>query len=278
MSEDLIHSHDTPGALTRWQRWVGHSGYIAEGLLYLFVGFFALLAAVGRQQHPDGPKGSLARLGGSALGDALLVLLAIGLTAFVIWQLVLAIADPEHPANRSGPRRRLVRLGHLLNGLFHIVFVYEAVWSLLGLFHRDDEKETQVRWTARALTVPAGRFAVALIGVGILAFGFWQFYRAATREKDKRVDLSRTRLRILINALGVYGLAARGAVFSLAGGYLIKAVLRHDPRYSGGVAGALGRLKEQSYGEWLLAVAAVGLMCYGLCQVIKERYRRLGDS
>src|ERR1700728_4687151 len=104
--------HDEPVPLAPWQRCVGHSGYIAEGLLYLVVGCFALLAALGRQQQPNGSTGALAKLGGSGFGDALLALLAIGLAAFVIWQLVLAIADPEHRTDRRTPRRRLVRLGH----------------------------------------------------------------------------------------------------------------------------------------------------------------------
>jgi len=264
--------------LTLWQRCVGHSGYIAEGVLYLVVGCFALLAAVGRQQKPNGSMGALAKLGGSGFGDALLALLAIGLAAFVIWQLVLAITDPEHRAERRSPRRRLVRLGHLSNGVFHVVFVGEAVWGLLGLAHADNETQTQVHWTARAMALPVGRYLVALIGVGIVVFGLWQFYRAVTRDKNKRVDLSRTRLRFAIDALGVYGLAARGALFVLVGGYLINAAWRRDPRYAGGIAGALGGLKQQPYGEWLLGTVAVGLMCYGLYQVAKERYRRLGDS
>jgi uncharacterized membrane protein len=276
-SEHAVRSHDEPASLMPWQRWVGHSGYIAEGVLYLVVGCFALLAALGRQQ-PNGSKGALAKLGGSGFGDALLALLAVGLAAFVIWQLVLAIADPEHRADRRTPRRRLVRLGHLSNGAFHIVFVGEAVWGLFGLSRAGNEKEAQVLWTARAMAVPAGRYVVALIGVGIVVFGLWQFYRAVTRDKNKRVDLSRTRLRFAINVLGVYGLTARGALFALVGGYLINAAWRHDPRYSGGIAGALGGLKQQPYGEWLLGLVAAGLMCYGLYQVAKERYRRLGDS
>jgi hypothetical protein len=276
--QHAVYSHNKGAPLARWQRWVGHLGYIAEGLLYILLGFFALLAATGQQQQPNGPKGALAKLGGSAFGDAVLALFAIGLAAFVIWQLLLAIVDPEHRANRSSPRRRLVRLGHLLNGVFHTVFVGEAVWGLFGLSHADNEKATQVRLTARALAIPVGRYAVALIGVGIVVFGLWQFYRALTRDKNKRVDLSRTRLRFAINVLGVYGLAARGALFVLVGGYLINAAWRHDPRYSGGIAGALGGLKELPYGEWLLGMAAAGLMCYGLYQVAKERYRRLPDS
>jgi hypothetical protein len=251
---------------------------VAEGVLYLLVGFFALLAAAGQRQHPNGAQGSLAHLGSSIIGKILLLFLAIGLAAFVIWQLLVAISDPEHRATRATLRRRLMRLGHLSNGIFHIVFVGEAVWGFFGLSHAHEEKAGQVQWTARAFAIPAGRYVVALMGASIVVYGIWQFYRAMTRDKDKRVDLPRGRLRLLIDLLGIYGLAARGALFVLVGGYLIDAAWRHDPRYSGGVAGALSGLKEQRYGNWLLGVTAAGLICYGLYQVAKERYRRLQDS
>ncbi len=264
-------------ALTPWERWTGHAGYLAEGVFYLPLGCFALLAAVGHGQ-PNGSSGALSRLGGTALGDTLLALLAFGLAAFVVWQLIVAIADPEHRAQRSSPRRRMVRLGHLLDGVFHCAFVGEAVWSLFGLNRSIDETQSQVRWTARVFALPWGRHLIALVGTGIVIFGLWQFYRALTGDKNKRVDLSRTRFRLAISALGACGLLARGALFCLVGGYLINASWRHDPRYSGGIAGALAGLKQQAYGEWALGAMAVGLLCYGLYQILKEPYRKLSRS
>ncbi len=263
--------------LTRWERWTGHAGYVAEGVFYLPLGFFALLAAVGSEQ-PNGSTGALAKLGGTVLGDALLALLAFGLAAFVVWQLVVAIADPEHRAQRSTTQRRMVRLGHLSDGLFHCAFVGQVVWSIFGFSRSIDEKQSQVRWTARMLALPWGRHLLALVGTGIVIFGLWQFYRALTSDKNKRVQLSRTRFRLAISALGIYGLIARGTLFCLVGGYLINASWREDPRYSGGIAGALGGLKQQPYGEWLLGAMAVGLLCYGLYQIVKEPYRQLSKS
>jgi hypothetical protein len=263
--------------LKAWERWAGHAGYVAEGVFYLPLGFFALLAAVGRQQ-PNGSSGALAKIGGTLLGDALLALLAAGLAAFVVWQLVVALADPEHRAQRGSTRRRMVRLGHLCSAVFHCVFVGQAVWSIFGPSRSVDEKESQVRWTARMFALPAGRVLVAIVGAGIVVFGLWQFYRALTGDKNKRVELRRTRFRQAISALGVYGLAARGTLFCLVGGYLINACWRGDPRYSGGIAGALAGLKQQSYGEWLLGVMAIGLLCYGLYQIVKEPFRKLSRS
>ncbi len=270
-------SRSDDSALAPWVRWTGHTGYIAEGVFYLPLGFFALLAAMGPDQ-PNGSTGALAKLGGTLLGDALLALLAFGLAAFVVWQLVVALADPEYRSQRGNPRRWLVRLGHFLNGLFHCAFVGEAVWGMFGSSRSMDERQGQMSWTAKMFALPWGRHLVALVGAGIVLFGLWQFYRALTNDKNKRVDLSRARFRLAINVLGTYGLIARGTLFCLVGGYLINAAWRHDPRYSGGVAGALSGLKQQFYGGWLLGAVAVGLLCYGLYQIVKEPYRKLSRS
>lgn len=275
--EESFPAHAGDERFSRWERWAGHAGYVAEGVFYLPMGYFALLAAVGHHP-PHGSKGALAKLGHTWLGDALLAVLAAGLAAFVLWQLVLAIADPEHRADRSNPRRRIVRLGHLVNGIFHCVFVGEALRSIFSSSRGADAKQSQVRWTAQAFSLPVGRYAVASVGIGIVIFGLWQFYRAVTRDKDKRIELDRARFGLAIRTLGVYGLLARGTLFGLVGGYLLDAAWRHDPRYSGGVAGALGGLMQQPYGDWLLGVLAVGLVCYGLYQILKEPYRNLGKS
>jgi hypothetical protein len=37
-------------------------------------------------------------------------------------------------------------------------------------------------------------------------------------------------------------------------------------------------LKQQPFGEWLLGAVAAGLISYGLYQMAKERFRRLGDG
>jgi len=266
----------TPDRLAPWKRWVCHVGYASEGMVYLLVGFFAMLAAMGQHREPNGSKGALAGLGATPLGKGLLLLLALGLSAFVLWELLVAFTDPEHPDDR-GNRRVWARVSHVLNGLLHSVLVGQALWILLGLA-ASDEKQSQENWTARGMALPAGREAVGLVGIGILIFGAWQFYRAFSGDKNKRVDLRHTPLRPVIGALGIYGLSARGVLFGLVGLYLLNAYWYREPRYSAGIAGALGALKQRPAGPWLLGIVAAGLISYGLFQISKERYRRMGDS
>jgi len=269
---------DAPTALAPWLRWVAHSGYIAEGVVYVLVGSFALMAALEPSQQPNGYKGALAKLAAAPFGDSLLALLALGLAAFVLWQVTLGMLDPEHRRDRRTVKRRAARLGYLLNGAFHGVLVGEAVWQLLGFGGAADGGHSQAVWTARAMALPLGRWITAATGAGIALFGVFQWYRAASRSKTERVDLTQTRMHGVIIALGTYGFLARGILFALIGAFLIDAARRYNTANATGTAGALSALKRQEYGHWLLGAVATGLICYGFFQVLKEPYRNFRGS
>jgi Domain of Unknown Function (DUF1206) len=269
---------DAPTALAPWLRWVGHSGYVAEGMVYVLVGAFALMAALEPSQQPNGYKGTLAKLAAAPFGDAMLALLALGLAAFVLWQVMLGIVDPEHRRDRRTVKRRTVRLGYLLNGAFHGVLVCEAAWRLLGFGGAADEGHSQAVWTARAMALPLGRWMIAATGAGITLFGVFQWYLAASRSKTERVDLTHTRLRGVIITLGTFGFLARGVLFGLIGAFLMDAARRQNTSKATGIAGALSALKRQEYGHWLLGAVAAGLICYGFFQILKEPYRKVSAS
>ena len=264
------------GALQPWERWVGHLGYIAEGVVYLVIGTFALLASLDRHRQPDGSEGAMAQLASTLTGRLLLALLVLGLGSFVLWQLILGIRDPEHRGD--GRTHYLQRLGHLSNAALWGTVLGDAAWGLFGLASRLNEPHETALWTSRAMQLPLGRYAVATVGAGIALYGLAQLYRAVTHDKDKRVDLHRTALRPYINVLGVYGFIARAVLFGVIGMYLVEAAWRSDSRYSGGIAGALDALKHKPYGTWLLGAVAGGLIAFGLCQIGKEPYRRFRDS
>jgi len=264
--------------MSAWERWIAHAGYVSEGLLYLLIGTFALLETIEGRRRPDGTQGVLIKLSLTPPGELLLAAVALGLASFVAWQLLIAIRDPEHRRGREGRSRRMIRVGHMLSGALHGVIVIEAMRILFGYARTANGERTQKHWIARAFGVPFGRYVVGAVGIGILIYGFYQWYCALTRGKDRKVDITRTRLRPIMNILATYGLLARGAMFALIGIYLVRAAWGLQARYAIGVAGALGTLRQQPYGEWLLGTVAAGLMTYGLWQIVQEPFRRLPDS
>jgi hypothetical protein len=77
-------------------------------------------------------------------------------------------------------------------------------------------------------------------------------------------------------AVSRFGIAARGVVFCLIGFFLARAAARHDPGQVGGVRESLGVLAE--IGRWPFAVVALGLVAYGVYQLVNARYRRIRVS
>lgn len=264
--------------LSAWERWVAHAGYVSEGLLYLLIGTFGLLATIDASRRPNGTQGVLLSLSRTIPGDLLLAAVALGLASFVTWQLLIAVRDPEHRRDRDQRSRRIIRLGHLLSGALHSVLVIEAMKILFGLGGTANGERAQKGWIERAFTLPVGRYVVGIVGIGISLFGLYQCYRAVTRNKDSRVDLTRTRLRPMLDVLGAFGLFSRGVMFAVIGAQLTRAAWRVHAQYAVGVAGALGTFRQQPYGEWVLGTVTIGLMSYGLWQTVKEPYRRLRDS
>jgi hypothetical protein len=77
------------------------------------------------------------------------------------------------------------------------------------------------------------------------------------------------RTRRLVEWLGVIGTAARGAVFALVGVLVLQAAITYQPAKAGGIDKALLTLRNQPFGEFLLILAALGLIVfgvYGLCE------------
>jgi hypothetical protein len=62
-------------------------------------------------------------------------------------------------------------------------------------------------------------------------------------------------------------------VFLLIGFFLGRAAARHDPHQAGGVRESL--LTLAGIGRWALGAVALGLIAYGVYQLVEARYRRI---
>lgn len=257
-----------------WLRWVARGGIVAQGMIYLLIGGLALAGAFNpaQEQHPSGSRGAMSHLAHAPLGEALLALLALGLAAYVLWQLIQAMGDAE--SHGQGKLKQLaVRIQHLWDAAVHCILVGMAGWQLLGYSRGDADGKTQQHLTATAMSMSGGQWLVAGIGGGIMAFALVEWIMAFRPEHDTQMDLSHTPWRRPILALLVLGHAARGALFGLIGGFLIRAAWRHDSLDSTGMAGALLAMRQQAWGAWLLGAVAVGLIAFGLAQFANARYR-----
>lgn len=252
-------------------------GYAAKGVVYLIIGGIAAQAAFTPAERVEGSEGAMAAILRQPFGKVLLGLVALGLAGFVVWRAVQAIVDPEHSG--GGMKRAAGRIGFAMSGVLYAGLTLEAVRMLRG--SGGGQNNGAQHWTAMVMEKPFGRVAIGLAGLGIAAYGIYQLVKAFKGEDlDKRLNLEgsavATRKRVI--ALARAGTAARGVVFGIIAWLVIKSALQYDPSEAQGLQGALVTLREAAYGPYLLGLVALGLIAYGISQLVKARYRVIHAS
>ena len=63
--------------------------------------------------------------------------------------------------------------------------------------------------------------------------------------------------------------------FGLIGLFALKAAIDYAPKKAVGLDGALATIAQQSYGGYLLAIVAAGLIAFGVYSIADARFRRI---
>ncbi len=182
------------------------------------------------------------------------------------------MADPE------GEGRDLSgigsRIGHGAAALGYSVLAFTAGQLVVTSGGGSSPKD----WTASFLSLPFGWVVVLGVGIGVVGYGLYELYNTYQADFEEHLNLDQTSKRVvswMVVQVGRFGLAARGIVIGIAGVFLIVAALRFDPSEATGLGGALQELLKQSFGSWLLGVAALGLTAYGLLMLAVARYGQI---
>jgi hypothetical protein len=259
----------------RWVAWAGRVGHVAKGVSYALIAVLALQVALGDRARPGDRQGVLREVAGASFGTAALYALALGFVAYAFWQLVRAVLDRD--GDGTDPKGLGKRAHHAGVGVIYLASaaaaVSLAVGSRSGAATGGDERAE----TAKVLDWPFGQWIVGAVGLGLVIYGAVNVVKAVTqsfRDDLREHEMSVTARPWAVRS-GVLGHAARGVVFGLVGFFLAKAAWEYDPNEAVGIDGALAKLAHQSYGTWLLAAVALGLLAYAVFCLVQARYRRV---
>lgn len=271
MAEISVHNARAAGAgQGDWFEGMARVGFVAKGLVYILVGVLAAAAAWG-SGAAEGSEGALRSLVDEPFGQVILGAVALGLACYALWRFTSATANPED----HGVGHRLLDAGKAFLHLGLAVEAARMAWPGGGGGGGNEERASH--WSARAMAQPVGEVAVGVVGLIVVGYGVAQIYRGFTADLDERLELGRlsVRGRRWVVRLGRAGLAARGVVFGVIGGFLVLAAVQSDPGEARGVGGALRTIEQQAYGPWLIGIVGLGLICYGIYQLVRARYRRI---
>jgi hypothetical protein len=254
---------------------LARAGYAAKGIIFLVIGGLALMTAAGSGGGTTDSRGALHFIGASLLGRALLAAMGAGLLGFALWSVIAQALDAEDRGRE--PKGIALRVGKTVTGLAYGALGVEALRTVM--YAASSGGGGARHWSARAMALPWGRWLVAAIGAGVIGYALYQVWKGARKDLRKRLHLmgEDTAHRWVLR-VARFGIIARAVVFMIIGWFLVQAGLHREPGEVGGIGDALGTLAGQSYGPWLLGAVAVGLMAYGVWELVNARYRDLPVS
>ncbi|WP_345528760.1 DUF1206 domain-containing protein [Nocardioides endophyticus] len=251
-----------------WIDWVARAGLVAYGVVYVLIGWLALQLAWGDRSGAPSSSGALRELAQQPFGGALIWVVSIGMFLLALWQLLEAGFGHR---DEDGKKRLAKRAASVGKAVVYVAIGFSGVKIAVGSGSSGKGEET---FTAKLMNLPAGQVLVAVVGLAIIGFGIFQFYRAWTEGFADKLDgegRSGTSGTAYI-AFGKAGYTARGVAFAIVGGLFVYAAVTHNAKKSGGLDQALFEVLDQPFGPVLLTLVALGLVCFGLFTFAQARH------
>jgi hypothetical protein len=249
---------------------LARAGLAARGVIWVLIGWIAILIALGQRSQQANQQGALQLLAGKPYGIASLWLLGIGFAGYALWRLSEAAFGVTVDGNEAGPRLRSLGRAVVYAGFAYLTF------KVISGAHRNQARQQQ-DLTARLMQHPGGRWLVGIAGLIVVIVGVVLVVEGLRRKFMKYLQTARMsrRTRRVVELLGTTGAVARGMVIGLAGILVIDAAVTHKPSKSGGIDKALLTLRNQPFGEVLLILAAIGLIVFGIYGLCEARWRKV---
>lgn len=242
-------------------------GHFARAVVYLAMGIWTARAAVFSHARAVGPGAALKAVLGGAEGRIFVGAVAFGFFADALFRLIQALS----------PRKRgiLARLTFFIRGVGAAALGATAfqVYRNVRLQREGDFLREKLGWV---MARPWGTKAIIAAGAIAGIAGLREIFQGATgrlRETFVKKRMGKLEKKWSIPVARV-GLAAHGFLIAVMGFFLVRAGLAANPNGAVLTGGALRRVGLLPFGSAILAGLAVGLIAYGLSQLLFGFYRR----
>lgn len=247
-------------------------GYAARGVVYLLLGGLALASAIWGGADPEGSSDALSSLLGLPFGRVLLGIVAVGLLGHILWRLAQGLLNADNVDDDA--KGFVGRVGSLVSAGANVFLALTAARMALAGGGGGGGGNGEQGASAWLLQQPFGAFLLGVVAIGVMAAGVVQVAKGVTRDYRKRIALPPAQARWL-DPVCRFGLAARGVLIVIIGGFVGYAALTVSPEQAGGISQALDYVHALPFGPWLYGVAALGLIAFGAYSVVQGLHRRM---
>ncbi|MBB5747310.1 DUF1206 domain-containing protein [Brevundimonas variabilis] len=253
---------------------VARFGYGARGFVYLSIGLLTLMAALDMVDSSVGTGGAVGALARQPFGRTWLILLGLGLWAFVLWRVLQAVFDADREGTR--PKALMLRAGQAVSGLFYGLLaatVFELLDEVGADPSADDIAENQQK-ASMVLDLPFGDWLLIGVGLTIASVGIGNILKGIGADfgEDLACTLEQKRWFTVIARAGY---VARGLAYLPLALFVALAGLRARAESVTSFGASLDALEAQPGGSWMLGLTALGLMAFGAFAFVEARFRRI---
>lgn len=250
--------------------WLARLGLTARGLVYLVMGWLAILLATGSSAHVD-QRGVLVTVLSAPFGTALVLVMAAAFLAYAVWR----FSEAAFGVTGEG-KGALPRVTSFVRGVVYLGLAFTSLELLRGA--RGTQAGQQGHLAGTVMQHTGGRWLVGVVGAVILLVGLVMVREGWSAKFMRYFGSLPQGTRRPIVVLGRVGTVARGLVFAVAGFLVISAAWTASPAKAGGVDVAIRTLLDQPYGPALVTLLGVGLMIFGVYALAEAIWRRVpGD-
>ncbi len=258
---------------------LARSGYAARGVVYVIVGFFAIMAGLGSGETVD-TRGAVQQLLGQPFGAILLWLVVIGLLAHVAWRLTQGVGDTDQHGHDA--KGLLIRTGLVSSGVVNLLLALFTLSLLVSGLDRFSEggggsggESTDSVMRILGLKHPHWLiWAIALVPLGV---GVTHLIKAWRAHFERYFQCDDGTMR-LVRPVSRVGLAARGCSFLIIAGLLFMGGSRYEPTDPPGLKEALEALQGMPAGGVLLLAIGIGMLAFAAYSFAEARWRRIDLS
>ena len=251
-------------------------GWAAKGIVYVTLAYLVLQMAFGSAPQDASTRGALRWIADTAPGRIALVVLGIGLLAFAVGR-ILEVTTLAGPQISGKDKATAAVLALLYTSLALTAF---SIVGLAGSSSGSGSGNSEQQGSAFLLGLPGGRYLVGALGLVVIAFGAHQVLKGVSHAflgTLRTASMSST-MRTATTRLGTAAYVTKGAIIALLGWFFLQSAVTYDPQEARGLDAALQEIAEQTWGQVVLTLIAVGLLAYGAFAFIESRYRRVWSS